>query len=65
MKSTASFTVASHQHSHNVVPQTARTDLELLAGLELLKKAKIGKRFLYVPAAGLPDRLRKLPTTFD
>ncbi len=25
----------------------------------------IGKRFLYVPAAGLPDRLRKLPTTFD
>lgn len=62
---TASFTVASHHRSHNVVPQTARTDLELLVGLELLKKAKVGKGFLYMPVAGLPARLKELPTTFD
>lgn len=62
---TASFTVASHQHSHNVVPQTARTDLDLLVGLELLKKAKVGKGFLYIPVAGLAARLKELPTTFD
>jgi len=62
---TASFTVASHQHSHNVVPQTARTDLDALVRLEMLKKAKVGKGFLYMPVAGLPDRLGELPNPFD
>lgn len=62
---TATFTVASHQRSHNVVPQTARTDLEVLVELALLKKAKVGKGFLYAPVAGLPDRLRELPGTFE
>jgi Fic family protein len=62
---TASFTVASHQHSHNVVAQTARTDLDFLVGLELLKKAKVGKGFLYVSVAGLSARLKELPTSFD
>lgn len=62
---TATFTVASHQHSHNVVPQTARTDLDELARLELLKKARVGKAFLYAPAPDLPNRLRDLPSAFD
>jgi hypothetical protein len=57
--------VASHQHSHNVVAQTARTDLDFLVGLELLKKAKVGKGFLYVSVAGLSARLKELPTSFD
>jgi Fic family protein len=61
---TATFTVASHRHSHNVVPQTARTDLELLLGLGLLKKAKVGKGFLYAPVADFPNRIRELPDAF-
>jgi len=62
---TATFTVASHQRSHNVVPQIARTDLEMLVGIGLLKKAKVGKGFLYIPVVGFSDRLKELPNAFD
>lgn len=61
----ASFTVASHQNSHNVVPQTARVDLDQLVEIELLKKARIGKAFRYTPVGDLPNRIRNMPDRFD
>lgn len=61
----ASFTVASHHRSHNVVPQTARVDLDELVELELLKKARVGKAFRYAPVGDLPSRIRDLPNALD
>lgn len=54
------YTYESHQSSHEVVYQTARTDLLDLEGRGLLIKRKIGPRFVFSPAPDLVDRLRKL-----
>jgi Fic family protein len=44
-------TVLSHQNSHGVSNQTARSDLQKLAGGGLLTQEKDGKRdFFHVPA---------------
>ena len=52
-----SFTVASHQNSHNVVAQTARNDLDELSGNGLLLKVKVGKAFRYRPVENLSEKL--------
>jgi Fic family protein len=51
------YTIHSHQHSHNVVYQTARTDLMDLEARGLLLKRKRGKAFIYIPAPDLAERL--------
>ncbi len=44
------YTVQSHQHSHRITSQTARTDLQRLAELNLLEQVKRGRAFMfYVP----------------
>jgi Fic family protein len=51
------YTVTSHQNSHNVVHQTARTDLYDLADRGLLVKFKRGRSFLFKPADELQRRM--------
>jgi Fic family protein len=54
------YTYESHQSSHEVVYQTARTDLLDLERRGLLVMRKVGARFVFRPAPDLVDRLRVL-----
>jgi Fic family protein len=51
------YTFKSHQISHNVVYQTARTDLLDLQDRGLLESNKIGKTWYFTPAKGLEKKL--------
>lgn len=53
----AYYTVESHRRSHNVVYQTARSDLLDLVALGLLVQGKSGKAFRFTPAPDIEDRL--------
>lgn len=53
------YTIESHRSSHNVVYQTARTDLLDLAERGLLSSSKRGKTWLFSPAADLEEKLRQ------
>lgn len=53
----ATFTVVSHQSSHAVSNQTAKNDLTALEVKGLLDRGKIGKAFVYSPAADLTNKL--------
>jgi Fic family protein len=48
------YTVESHRRSHQITPQTARTDLLQLVKLELLEQYKRGRAFVFAA----PDDLR-------
>lgn len=52
------YTVKSHERSHRVTTQTARTDLLKLAELDLLEQRKRGRAFVFHAPADLPDRIR-------
>lgn len=54
------YTIASHQRSHNVAYQTARTDLLDLAKQDLLQQAKVGKTLVFYPENDLNERLMNL-----
>jgi len=54
------YTIRSHQISHNVVYQTARTDLLDLEKRGLLACRKIGKTWYFTPVSGLEEKLAKL-----
>jgi len=54
------YRIESHKVSHNVVYQTARTDLLDLRDRGLLKAKKIGKAWHFTPVRGLEERLRVL-----
>jgi len=54
------YTIKSHQISHNVVYQTARTDLLDLENRGLLRSQKIGKAWYFTPVADLEDKLTRL-----
>ena len=54
------YTVQSHQLSHNVVHQTARTDLLDLVQRELLQAEKVGRSWRFTPAAAMEEKLGKL-----
>ena len=54
------FTVASHENSHGITKQTARTDLDRLHERGLLEKSKRGKSFAYTPIAGLREKVMEL-----
>jgi Fic family protein len=54
------YTVESHKNSHNVVYETARTDLLNLRDRGLLKAAKIGREWTFTAVEDLEDRLARL-----
>lgn len=53
------YTFKSHQVSHNVVYQTARTDLIDLENKRLLSSQKIGRTWYFTPVADIETRLAK------
>ncbi len=52
------YTVKSHQRSHRITTQTARTDLQKLAELGLLDQRQRGRAFVFVAWPDLAERLR-------
>jgi Fic family protein len=54
------YSIASHQQSHNVVYQTARTDLLDLRKRGVLDWEKRGRQMLFVVPDDLVERLRRL-----
>lgn len=54
------YTIRSHRLSHNVVPQTARTDLLDLAKRGLLEGRKVGREWHFTPVADLEKKLTEL-----
>lgn len=54
------YRVDAHQRSHNVVYQTARSDLMALHELGLLEKAKQGNAYVFFAPEDLRDRLSAL-----
>jgi Fic family protein len=54
------YTIRSHQQSHNVVYQTARTDLLDLAGRGLLIQRRAGRSFTFAAPGDLARRLATL-----
>ncbi len=54
------YTFKSHQMSHNVVYQTARTDVLDLESRHLLVSRKIGRTWYFTPAHDLEERLSQL-----
>ena len=51
------YTIQSHRRSHNVVYQTARTDLLDLADRNLLEQGKVGRSLVFVAPPDLGQRL--------
>jgi Fic family protein len=51
------YTIRSHQISHDVVYQTARTDLLDLEKRGLLTSGKVGKTWYFTPVPDLEGRL--------
>lgn len=54
------YSIRSHRNSHNVVYQTARTDLLDLAARGLLIRRKVGQTFYFYPKGDLAERLKRL-----
>ncbi len=54
------YTIESHRNSHNVVYQTARTDLLDLAERQLLRSLKVGKTYYFMPEPNLHQKLSAL-----
>lgn len=53
----AIYSAQSHALSHNTSQETARQDLRYLDQKGLLRRTKMGKRFVWVPAENLAGRL--------
>ena len=51
------YTVESHRRSHQITPQTARTDLLQLVDLNLLEKFKRGRAFIFAAPEDLRQRV--------
>jgi Fic family protein len=51
------YTVESHRRSHQITPQTARTDLLGLVELDLLEKAKRGRAFVFYAPKDLRSKI--------
>ncbi len=54
------YTIYGHQNSHNVVYQTARTDLLNLQAHGLLNAIKAGKQWVFTPVENLSQKLTML-----
>ncbi len=55
------YTVQSHSRSHNVVAQTARTDLQDLERYGFLEKTSLRRGYAWTPVAGLRELLDPTP----
>jgi Fic family protein len=55
------YTVRSHQGSHGVVYETARTDLLDLESRSLLVKRRRGRELVFGPAPDLQERIKRRP----
>ena len=53
------YTFSSHAVSHGVTHETARLDLRHLHNERLLRRRRVGRQYVFFPADGLPERLRK------
>ena len=51
------YTVASHQRSHGISYETARSDLLRLVQLGLLRQSKQGKAFVFHPTEDIHQRI--------
>jgi len=51
------YTIQTHRTTHNVVHQTARTDLLDLGRRGLLERQRIGRKYYFMPPEDLLDRL--------
>lgn len=60
-----SYTFRSHANSHNVVRQSARSDLLNLEARGLLERRRVGKMFVFHAVPELVDRLRGLAEEVD
>jgi Fic family protein len=58
------YAIESHKSSHNIVYQTARTDLLDLESRGVIEKRMIGKKMVFGVPKDLPVRLRKLGKDF-
>ena len=54
------YTVKSHQNSHGIVHQTARTDLYELRDRRLLEGRKIGRTWYFTPVGNLEKKLAEV-----
>ena len=54
------YSIRSHRSSHNVVYQTARTDLLDLTDRGLLMRRRVGQTFYFYPKRDLAERLKRL-----
>jgi Fic family protein len=54
------YRIDSHQRTHGVVYQTARSDLLALEALKLLVNAKAGNAFLFIAPADLRGKIERL-----
>jgi Fic family protein len=54
------YAIESHRTSHNVVYQTARTDLLDLESRGVIEKRMVGRKMVFVAPKDLPEKLRKL-----
>lgn len=54
------YTVEYHRNTHNVVYETARSDMMDLADRGLLQKRKVGKTWVFTPPADLEHRLKQM-----
>lgn len=62
----ARYTIEGHRNSHDIVYQTARTDLLTLEKRGLLTLAeKKGRNFIFRPPSDLGDRLKQLASAAD
>ncbi len=52
------YTIESHRHSHDVVYETARSDLHGLAKRGLLKGVKVGRQWRFTPMPDIEEKLR-------
>jgi Fic family protein len=57
----AQYTVVSHAGSHNVVPQTARNDLQGLEQQGLLTRVVLKRGYAWTPSADLAELLEPAP----
>ena len=55
-----SYVIASHQRSHNVAYQTARTDLIDLTNLGILEMSKRGGKLIFRRSSAFESNLREL-----
>jgi Fic family protein len=59
----AAYRVDSHQRSHGVVNQTARSDLLGLENLGLLERTRRGNAYVFYAPADLGERLASMSKT--